>query len=127
MQIIGVGMNQVNVEEHLEQKIEEVIGQAWHMVIDISSKVLHQAKVHGFQFMDIQNPSVDDFISLLDVVILPVIEKLRSSGNVTPMAEMKLININQYHLRLRQISVALKQMDEIAFAGAVSDLRREIM
>ncbi len=110
----------------IEKQIEDMVHEVWHLVTDIANRVLDHAHVLGFNFMDVPHPSVHDFIRILDIVLIPTIDRILSCGDVPPLAGMKLINVNQYYLRLRQISFALKDADEIAFTQAVEDLRRDM-
>jgi len=108
-------------QEELKHRVQKVLGRS----IQFCLKVLSQVEIHAFKFMSDADPNVFEISHIFDFVILPILEKLESDPNLLPEDAIKIVNIQQYSLHLRNIVKALNKNDEPAFNQAVKELDSE--
>tara|TARA_R100001143_G_C3357553_1_gene133414 strand:+ start:1177 stop:1542 length:366 start_codon:yes stop_codon:yes gene_type:complete len=111
-----------------KEEIQEQIDRIWNSAIDFCTKILHHADVYGISLMHIPNPNVHQLERLLSLVVIPSLTQLiEEYGDLEPDHGIRLDNLRQYSLHLRNIVQAIKNESEDAFDAAVEALRREPM
>jgi len=115
-------MAKINPQQQLvKDKIQEVLVLA----TTFCNRVLNQAKVYRFHLMDIPDPDVRTMSAILDLVIIPILEHLEEDPNILPEDGIKLVNVQQYNIHLRNIVQALKNDNQEDFETAVAALEAE--
>lgn len=107
--------------------IDQHVFNSYELVVKICNKVLHNAGLLGIHLDVLQNPTVEKIVQIFDVVVIPTLDKLGSSGYLTPEGGLKVANIRQYALHLREIQIAIEKNDVEAFDVALNRLKSEAM
>jgi hypothetical protein len=120
-------MGQSNVIDVQQSLIDAEVIKVYEQVVDTCNKIIRQAKVFGFSFMEIPDPNIHSIASVLDNVIIPILDNLCKSGNFSPESGIKMANIKQYTLHIREIALALEENDRLCFERSVAALASEAM
>lgn len=107
----------------IDQEVVAFYGEA----IATCNKILNQAKIYGFSLMHLPDPNIHSIVKLFENIIIPILDGLCKSGDFSPDSGIRIANIKQYTLHLREISLALEQGDKNKFSKAVSELQHEPM
>lgn len=107
----------------VDQKVEEL----WESVVATCNRVISQSKLYGFQLMSLPDPNIHKVSQALNVVVCPLLDKLTMQASFSPESGMKIANIKQYNLHLREIVLALDEGCVDSFAKAVEKLSSEAM
>ena len=111
----------------LDQVIDGRIQEIWEKVIHTCNRVLHQANYHGFELMHKANPNVHEVARTLEHIICPLLDEIVRNADISPDSGVRMANIRQYTLHLREMTIALDNGDQQKFNGAVSALDAESM
>lgn len=111
--------------ERAVSAIDKAVTEVWDDVIQICNLVMKQANIYGFELMGSTEPNVHQVSKLLDSVISPLLDTMMRIGDFSPESGIKIANIRQYNLHLREISLALDKDDKQAFKAAVKKLSSE--
>lgn len=107
--------------------IDQHIFKSYELVVEICNKVMRNAGLLGIHLDLLQNPTVEQIVQLLDVAVIPTLDKLSTSGHLSPEGGLKAANIKQYALHLRAIQAAIKDKNVTAFDEALNRLKSEAM
>lgn len=107
--------------------IEKHILSSYELVVGICNNVMRNAGLLGIHLDVLQNPTVEQIVQILDVVVIPTLDKLSTSVMLSPDAGVKVANIRQYALHLREIQIAISKKDVQAFDAALNRLKSEAM
>lgn len=111
------------IDEAIDQSVQEL----WEQVVQTCNRVIHQTKIHGFQLMAIADPNVHEVSKMLDLYVCPLLDNLVKEAEFSPQSGIKIANIRQYNLHLREITLALDAKDRTKFNQSVENLSREAM
>ena len=107
--------------------IDKHIFSSYELVVKICNNVMRNAGLLGIHLDVLQNPTVAQIVQLLDFVVIPTLDKLSTSGNLSPEGGIKVANIRQYALHLREIQIAIANNDAETFDAALNQLQSEAM
>jgi hypothetical protein len=107
--------------------ISDKIYGLWEDVRKTCNRVLQQANMYGFGLMHIPDPNVKNVAQTLNFVVVPMLDKLADKAEINPELGLKIVNMRQYALHLREIAIALGTGDELKFDRVVEMLRKEPM
>jgi hypothetical protein len=107
--------------------IEKHILSSYELVVGICNNVMRNAGLLGIHLDVLQNPTVEQIVQILDVVVIPTLDKLGSSVSLSPDAGMKVANIRQYALHLRELQIAISEKNVQSFDVALNRLKSEAM
>lgn len=96
--------NVVSLEDKI---IDEHVQVLWEGVVQTLNKVIHHANIYGFELMTIPDPDVHKISQALDNVVLPTLEIIIKGTEFSPESGLKMDNIKQYALHLREIRYAI--------------------
>ena len=113
----------VNPDSNIDHSMEALVEDIWEDVFNYYDKVLKDADIHGFDLINLPKPNVKDFLNMLDVVIIPVLDRIADKGNTSYTATNKIINMKQCAIFLRQMVVAIQANDAVGFESALKELR----
>ncbi|MBO0611693.1 hypothetical protein [Thiothrix fructosivorans] len=111
----------------LDALIDEEVKAAYEDVIQTCNKIIYHSNTYGFQFMHMPDPNVHQMSRTLDEMVVPIIDMLVARGNFSPESGLKMVNIKQYVLHIRELTLALDNQDKAAFDRVVSVLKQEAM
>ena len=113
-----------NTKEVMGDKVHEI----WEGVIKLCSKVLDQAEVYGVELMHIpDDPNIFKLERLLTYAVCPILDAICKKDDVPPDYGMKLDNIRQYAIHLRNIIRAIESKNTKDFDHHVGLLANEAM
>ena len=95
--------------------IDGKIQDLWEGVVAVVNKVTKHADVYGFELMTIPDPDVHKLTRALDMVVVPYLDELVRTVEFSPESGIKMANIRQYTLHLREITIALDEKDQVLF------------
>ena len=98
-----------------DEQIRAVISEMWHKTLRLCNRVLHQIDVYGYDLMNEQDPGIHEFEKIMRFVVCPMLDQVVEEGNVDPHHGMKVDNIRQYSLHLREMAQAIRQDDRNSF------------
>ena len=107
--------------------IDKHIFDSYELVVRICNNVMRNAGLLGIHLDVLQNPTVAQIVKLLDYVVIPTLEKLSGSGHLSPEGGMKVANIRQYALHLRDLQIDITGNDVDAFDADLNRLKSEAM
>lgn len=107
--------------------IDKHVIDSYETVVRICNSVIRSAGLLGIHLDIIQDPTVEQIVRLLDTVVIPTLDKLSGYGNLSPDVGIKVANIRQYALHLRELQIAIAEQDVDAFEAVLSRLKREAM
>jgi hypothetical protein len=107
--------------------IDKEVFSLYEQVIDTCNKILAHANVFGFSLMHVPDPNIHSIVIVLEGAVIPLLDMLVKSGDFSPESGIRIANIKQYTLHIREIVLALEQEDKIKFNRAVSLLKSESM
>jgi len=110
-----------------DQLIDKKVIAVYKQVIETCNKILNHANILGFHLMHVPEPNVHSIIVVLEGVIIPLLDKLTMSGDFSPESGIKIADIKQYTLHIREISLSLEQGDREKFNRSVATLQHEPM
>jgi hypothetical protein len=124
----GVEMKlEVGAEDDIGAIIDTEVMRLYEHVIYTCNKILRQAKIFGFHFMNVPDPNIHEMVQVLEHLIVPVLDNLCDSGNFSPESGIKVANIKQYTQHIREIATALDKEDRDRFYAGVATLDKEAM
>lgn len=117
----------VDFQSAQDELIDNEVQEVYETVIQTCNKILNHADTLGFEFMHKPDPDVHQMSWLLETVILPTIDKLVLQGDFSPESGIKVANIRQYTLHIRQMTHALNSQNKVEFERIVTILNSEAM
>ena len=104
------------------------VNQIWEGVVGLCSKVLRQADVYGVELMHIpDDPNIFKLEKLLTYAVCPILDALCKKDDLPPDYGMKVDNIRQYAIHLRNIIRAIESKSHEEFDHHVALLSKEPM
>lgn len=113
--------------DDVESAIDATITEFWGQVVHTCNRILSQAKVYGFEFMDLPEPNVYQVSKALDSYVCPFLDKIIREGDFSPESGIRIANIRQYNLHLREVVLALEEGNHENFKVAIEKLSSEAM
>ena len=112
-------------QEHssVDQSVEEL----WESVVHTCNRVISQAEFYGFQLMSLPDPNIHEVSKSLNLIVCPLLDELTNQAAFSPESGMKIANIKQYNLHLREIVLALDEGCADNFYKSVEKLSSEAM
>lgn len=107
--------------------VDQSVQELWEQVVQTCNRVINQAEMHGFQLMALADPNVHEVSKMLDLIVCPLLDSLVKDAEFSPQSGMKMANIRQYNLHLREITLALDENCVDKFNTSVENLSREAM
>ena len=111
----------------MNHDIDNKVQSIWEKIIHTCNRVLHHADRYGFQFMMLPEPNVKDLANTLEHIVIPILDDIIKSGSISPESGIKIANISQYTLHLREIVLSIELEDEKRFNSAIASLSKEAM
>lgn len=116
--------NVVSIEDKI---IDGKVQELWEGVVQTVNKVTKHADIYGFELMTIPDPDVHKLSRMLDMVVVPLLDDLIRNVVFSPESGIKIANIRQYTLHLREITVALDDNDQEMFENTIDLLAKSPM
>ena len=114
--------------DSLEDKIiDGKVQELWEGVVQVLNKVTLHADLYGFGLMDIPDPDVHKLAKTLDFVVVPLLDELARTVEFSPESGIKIANIKQYTLHLREITIALDDGNQESFDKTIDLLVKSPM
>ena len=116
-----------NIESLEDKIIDGKIQELWENVVRVVNKVTMHADLYGFELMDIPDPDVHKLTKTLDLVVVPLLDELIKTVEFSPESGIKIANIRQFTLYLREITIALDGSDKELFNNTIDLLAKSPM
>ena len=107
--------------------IDRHVLESYESVIKIYNTVMRNAGLLGIHLDIIQDPTVQQIVHLLDVVVIPTLDRLLGYEHLSPESGIRIANIRQYALHLRCLQIAIADQSIEAFDAALVKLQAEAM
>lgn len=113
--------------DRLVSTIDAAVTEFWGHVVDTCNRIISQANVYGFEFMDLPEPNVYQVSKALDSFVCPFLDTVTRIGDFSPESGIRIANIRQYNLHLREVVLALEEGNQENFKVAIEKLSSESM
>ncbi|HRJ52301.1 MAG TPA: hypothetical protein PLE99_06015 [Candidatus Thiothrix moscowensis] len=107
--------------------IDDEVKAIYEEVIHTCNRIINHSNIYGFQLMHIPDPNIHQMSRTLDEMVVPIIDRLVVYGDFSPESGLKIVNVRQYVLHIRELTLALANQDKSAFDQVVSVLKKEAM
>jgi hypothetical protein len=117
-------MSQINPkQQHVRDLVTNVAGEA----IRFCNRVIRHADLYGYELMELPDPDVHKMGHLMDVFIIPLLDRVYQSPHLLPDDAMTIDNVRQYSLNLKNVIDAINRDSLEDFERAIQSLRDEAM
>ena len=107
--------------------VDHKVQVLWEGVIRTCNKVMNHANIYGFSLMEIPDPDVHKMARTLEHIVIPILDEVIRNSEFSAESGIKMANIRQYTLHLREITYALDDGDKDKFYENVDILANEAM
>lgn len=102
-----------------------LVSACWNLVVQHSNRILFQAGLYGFKFMDMPNPNARELLRLLRIIVIPALKGLDKAGTIDPLNGVKINTMSRTISYICDITTALEKENQEDFAAAVTALRKQ--
>lgn len=108
-------------DDFLEKEIIREIEKCWHEVYTASRRIVEDAKVFGFHYMEIASPNIHQILDSLRVIEfeMSLIWEKQIEGELNIDDTRLIHNIQQQILNMKQMATALARKDKSLYDEAL--------
>jgi energy-converting hydrogenase Eha subunit H len=117
----------MNAIEDTDDEVRAIVAEMWKKTVRLCTTVLHQVDLFTFDLMQLPDPNIMDFEKIMRFVVCPLLDQVAGEGNIDPYHGMKVDNIRQYSLYLREIAQAIRTGNREKFDRYVELLAEQAM